>query len=73
MASEEGRLYVVEKDDEMTVVRAKGPTAALKHVMQSTYQVRAATADDIALYMTAGGTIEVAGQQEATAEEQSVE
>lgn len=65
MANEDGRLYVIEKDDEMTVVRAKGPTSALKHVMKTSYSVRAASADDIALYMEAGGKIEVAGQDAA--------
>lgn len=58
----EGRLYVVEDDESVTIVRAKSPTSALKHVIKNSYTVRAATAEDVADYMSAGGSIEVDGQ-----------
>lgn len=59
----DGRLYVVESEDSLSVVRAKTQTAAFKHVVQSTYTVRAATADDVADFLGQGGEIEVAGQE----------
>lgn len=53
-----GRIYVVESDEEMTLVRAKSQGQALNHVMKGKYQVRSASADDVVTYMTAGGVVE---------------
>lgn len=53
-----GRLYVVENSDSMSVVRAVSPARALNHVVKDSYKVRVASADDVAEYMSQGGTIE---------------
>ena len=53
-----GRMYVVESDTEMTVVRALSPSQSINHVCQDKYKVRVATADDVAEYLQAGGVIE---------------
>lgn len=54
------RLYVVEDDTSMTIVRAVSEARALTHVVKGHYKTRKASADDVAEYMTAGGKIEVA-------------
>lgn len=69
-----GRLYVVENDDEMTLVRANSQGQALNHVMKGKFTVRAASPDDVLEYVTAGGVVEdvngetpAAGEGEAAA------
>lgn len=54
------RLYVVENEESMTIVRAVSEARALQHVVKSQYKVRKASADDVAEYMTQGGNIEQA-------------
>ena len=53
-----GRLYVVENNNTMSIVRSISPGKALNHVTQNQYNVRVATADDVAMYMEAGGELE---------------
>lgn len=53
-----GRLYLVENDESMSLVRAVSPARALNHVVQDSYKVRVATPDDVAEYMSQGGTVE---------------
>lgn len=53
-----GRMYVVENDDEMSVVRALSPAQAISHVCQDKYKVRIASPDDVLTYVEAGGTVE---------------
>lgn len=53
-----GRLYVVEKSDEMSLVRAVSPARALNHVVKDSYIVRVATPDDVEEYMSLGGKVE---------------
>lgn len=53
-----GRLYVVEDDQSMTVVRALSQSQAINHVTLGKYKVRVASADDVAEYMAQGGTLE---------------
>jgi hypothetical protein len=54
------RLYVVENEESMTIVRAVSEARALQHVVKSQYKVRKATPDDVADYMGQGGQIEQA-------------
>lgn len=58
-----GKLFVVQDGEDMNIVRAKGATQALKHVVAQSYEVRAATADDVEFYLGAGGVIEVVGYE----------
>lgn len=53
-----GRIYVVENDESLSLVRAVSPTKAVNHVVKESYQVRVATADDVAKYMAQGATVE---------------
>lgn len=53
-----GRLYIVENEESMSIVRAVSTGKALNHVVKGSFQVRIATADDVAEYMSQGGTIE---------------
>ena len=62
------RLYVVESEESMSIVRAVSEAQALKHVIKDTFKTRKATPDDVEAYLTQGGTIETAGT-EAVAEE----
>lgn len=63
------RIYMVETEDTMTGVRATSQAQALNHVVKGAYKVKAATADEVAQYMEAGGTIENAGEVAAEASE----
>lgn len=69
----EGRLYVVENDDSMTIVRAVSEGRALTHVVKSSYNVRKATVDDVETYLTQGGKVENALIATATSEGDSEE
>lgn len=53
-----GRIYVVEDEQSVSLVRATSGPQALNHVVKSQYNVRAASADDVANYMSQGATIE---------------
>lgn len=53
-----GRIYVVEDADSVSLVRAVSAGKALNHVCKSQYQVRVATADDVADLMAQGATID---------------
>lgn len=53
-----GRLYVVENEETLSIIRAVSPTQALNHVVKNQYQVRIASADDVADFMSQGGEIE---------------
>ena len=57
------RAYVVTSEDEDRIVRAHTPAEALKHCTP-TFNVRAATHDDIIELMAAGVAVETAGVQE---------
>lgn len=54
------RLYLVEDDENQTIVRAISEARALTHVVKGQFSIRKASADDVANYMGMGGTIEVA-------------
>ena len=67
-----GRLYVVENDESLSIVRAVSPARALNHVVKDTFKVRTATPDDVAEYMGQGGQVEdatIADAQEIPAAE----
>lgn len=53
-----GRIYVVENEESLSLVRAVSPTQALNHVVKDQFKVRVATADDVATYMAQGATVE---------------
>lgn len=53
-----GRIYVVENETSLSLVRAVSPSKALSHVIKGEYQVRPATPDDVADYMSQGAQIE---------------
>lgn len=53
-----GRLYKVENLDSVALVRAVSPARALNHVVKDSFKVSVASADDVAEYLTEGGTIE---------------
>lgn len=53
-----GRIYVVENEETIALVRAVSPTKALNHVVKNSYQVRVATPDDVESYMKEGGTVD---------------
>lgn len=53
-----GRIYVVENETSLSLVRAVSPAKALNHVVKSEYTVRPATPDDVAEFMGQGATIE---------------
>ncbi len=68
------RLYVVEDDGSMTIVRAVSEAKALQHVVKGQFKVRIAKADDVAEYMGQGGEVEVSEDLLSTViEEQSEE
>lgn len=52
------RIYAVETDETIAMVKADSQAQALNHVIKSTYKVRIATAVDVVEYMQAGGTVE---------------
>lgn len=62
------RIYKIETDEELTLVKAETQTQALNHVIKGKYKVGIANAVDVVDYMTAGGVVEDAGAP-ATAEE----
>lgn len=53
-----GRLYVVSDENTLSIVRAVSRGRALNHVVQSSYEVRVANANDVADYVAQGGVIE---------------
>jgi len=53
-----GRIYVVESESELSLVRAVSAAGAINHVVKEQYKVRVASADDVAEYMAQGATIE---------------
>lgn len=53
-----GRIYVVENDNELSLVRAVSPAQAINHMVKETYKVRLASVDDVAEYMAQGATVE---------------
>lgn len=63
-----GFIYVVENDESISLVRAVSPTKALNHVVKNSYQVRRASADDVADLMSQGATIEDSTIQVGTTE-----
>lgn len=60
-----GRLYVVENEETMTIVRAISQGKAVQHVTANQFKTRVASADDVAEYMMAGGEIEVSAEVQA--------
>lgn len=63
-----GRIYAVETEDTLTLVRAVSPSQALQHVVKEQYKCRVATPDDVETYMELGGKVEVAGIKVGTME-----
>ena len=61
------RIYAVETEDEVTLVKAETQAQALNHVIKSQYKVRVASAVDVVEYMQAGGTVEDAGATTSSA------
>lgn len=45
-----GRIYVVETEDTISLVRATSPVQAINHVVKGQYSARVATADDMEEY-----------------------
>ena len=52
------RIYVVETENEMSLVRATTASQALSYTAKGKYQVRPATAEDAVQYLAAGGAVE---------------
>lgn len=52
------RIYSVESEDELTLVKANSPSQALSHVAKGQFKVKTASAMDVVEYMGAGGVIE---------------
>ena len=57
------RIYRVEDETAVTLVRANSAQKALQYVAKSQYQVRIANGVDVADYMEAGGVIEDANAE----------
>lgn len=53
-----GRIYKVESEDAVALVRAVSPARALNHVVKESFKVSVATPDDVVEYMSAGGTVD---------------
>lgn len=53
-----GRIYVVEDEQTISLVRATSPSQALNHVVKNNYKVRVATTDDVADLMSQGATVD---------------
>lgn len=69
MAKEvKGRIYAVETDTTLSLVRAISAAQALQHVVKEQYKVRVANVEDVATYMELGGKIEVATIKAGTME-----
>lgn len=57
------RLYVVETEESMSMIRAPSLSRALNHVVKhDSYSVRIASGDDVESYMSQGGVVEKAGE-----------
>lgn len=54
------RIYVVINGEEKRLVDAASAAQAIRHCVKNKYSAKAATPKDIALYMSAGITIEKA-------------
>jgi hypothetical protein len=52
------RIYVVENDESVSLVRAGSSSKALRHVIQTNYKVHIASADEVAEYMGMGAVVE---------------
>ena len=63
------RIYTIETDEELTLVKADTQTQALNHVIKGKYKVGLASAVDVVNYMTAGGVVEDAVGDKTQAEE----
>ena len=63
-----GRIYVVENENSVSLVRATSGSQALNHVVKSEYNVRIASADDVATFMSQGATVEDATIKVGTTE-----
>lgn len=63
-----GRIYVVESEETVSLVRAVSAAKALNHVVKNGYKVRVASAEDVAEYMGMGATVE-----DSTKEDEVVE
>lgn len=63
------RIYSVESEEELTLVKANSPSQALSHVAKNQYKVKPASAMDVAEYMEAGGEIEDANGDKADSDQ----
>lgn len=64
------RIYAVESETELTMVKANSQAQALSHVAKNQYKVKTATAMDVVEYMQQGGEVEDAtGEKEPTTHE----
>lgn len=52
------RIYKIETDEELTLVKADTQTQALNHVVKGKYAVSVASALDVVDYMGQGGVVE---------------
>ena len=52
------RVYAVESNDEITLVKTNSPARALGHVAKGQFTVRTASAVDVLEYLEAGGVVE---------------
>lgn len=52
------RVYAVESNDEITLVKTNSPARALGHVAKGQFNVRTASAVDVLEYLQAGGVVE---------------
>lgn len=62
------RIYKVETNEELTLVKAETQSQALNHVIKSTYKVSVAQALDVVEYMQQGGEVEDATGEKAPAD-----
>lgn len=60
------RVYKVEDDESVTLVKAVSVAKALSYVARSQYTVKIASGVDVMEYMQAGGVVEDAEAPEAT-------
>lgn len=65
------RIYSVETDEELTLVKAETQTQALNHVIKGKYKVSTANAMDVVDYMSQGGKVEDACGDKTPPEETS--
>lgn len=52
------RIYAVETETELTMVKANSQGQALSHIAKGKFHVRTASAMDVVDYINAGGVIE---------------